>query len=361
MGMRNLFVILTLLLTVVWSCKKDEPETPEIPEEPFFINAVDISSFPEISLTSPVFYNQNGMEEEFTTILKNAGVNTIRLRLWVNPGNEHSGFNEVKNFSASLKSKGFKIWLAPHYSDTWADPGRQETPAAWKKLSFEQLKDTVFAYTSRIVQQINPDYIQIGNEINAGFLFPAGNISNNPSQFNDLVATGIEAVRTNSESAKIIIHFAGISGSDWFYNRIDPLDYDIIGISYYPWWHGKNLSALRSTLDNLSAKYNRKVMIAETAYPFTLDWNDFTNNIVGLEEHLILPDYPASGQGQHDFLKEIKSIVSGIDKGAGFGYWGAELIAWKGPQATDGSVWENQALFDFGNRAVQALSVFSDQ
>lgn len=358
--MKQVIFLLTFILVLILnSCKKDEPGPVEIPGDTFFMKAMDISAYPEIKLSNPVFYNANGVKEDFLDILKNAGVNTIRLKLWVNPVNGHSGFSEVKSFATTLKSKGFKIWLAPHYSDTWADPGHQETPEAWKNLSYSILKDSVYAYTSKLVTQMNPDYIQIGNEINAGFLFPSGNLSSNPVQFRDLLFTGIKAVRENSESAKIIIHFAGISNADWFYGQLNNADYDMIGLSFYPVWHGKNLSALRNTMDFLSSKYEKDIMVAETAYPFTLDWNDRTNNIVGLDDQLI-PGYPASQQGQLDYMNEIKTITSGLERGMGFCYWGAELIAWKGPESTSGSPWENQALFDFENHAVSALTVFGD-
>ncbi len=358
--MKKFGVYIFALFAVFGSCKKNQPENPDIPEEQFYIKAVDISAFPEIDQTNPVFYNAYGIEEDFLDILKNAGVNTIRLKLWVNPKNVHSGFSEVKTFSEMLRSKGFKIWLAPHYSDTWADPGHQETPDVWKNLSFTDLMDTVYAYTSRVVKQMNPDYIQIGNEINSGFLFPSGNLDSNPAQFRDLLFNAVKAVRNNSELAKIIIHFAGINNADWFFSQLNNPDYDIIGLSFYPIWHGKSLTNLQNTVENLSEKHDKNVIVAETAYPFTLDWNDWTNNIVGLPDQLILPDYPATEQGQHDFLNEIKKITSDIEYGSGFCYWGAELIAWKGQESTSGSVWENQALFDFQNKALPVLDVFKD-
>ena len=136
------------------------------------------------------------------------------------------------------------------------------------------------------------------------------------------------------------------------------LDYDIIGLSYYPIWHGTSLDDLQSCMQNLSQTHHKDILIAETAYPFTLDWNDWTNNIVGLDEHLILPDYPATPDGQRDFIRAIKTITNEVENGLGFCYWGAELIAWNGEQATDGSPWENQALFDFSNRALPVLNEF---
>ena len=342
------------------SCSKDKIDAPLTENKNLkFISAVDISRYPEISNSNPKFYDLKGNEGAFLNILKENGVNTIRLRLWVNPGNEHSGFNEVKQFSQTLKSNGFKTWLTLHYSDTWADPAHQETPLQWQGINFTALKDSVYNYTERVVNELQPDFIQIGNEINSGFLHPSGHISNNFQQFKALMDTAIVAVRTNTNNAEIILHFAGNEGSDWFFNQVSVLDYDIIGLSYYPIWHGKSLNNLKIEMQHLSEIHNKKIVLAETAYPFTLDWNDWTNNIVGTEEQLILPDYPATIEGQQKFIKQIKTLTQEIEKGIGFCYWGAELIAWKGDQSIIGSPWENQALFGFDNKALPALREFN--
>ena len=111
----------------------------------------------------------------------------------------------------------------------------------------------------------------------------------------------------------------------------------------------------------LSDSYNKQIVIAETAYPFTLEWNDWTNNIVGSDDQLILPEYPATDEGQRKFIMDLKTITQELEKGIGFCYWGAELIAWKGDQSTDASPWENQALFNFDNEALPVLSVFQNE
>lgn len=348
-----------MALVVFVSCKKDEANTkaPQGVDEEF-ISAVDISSYPEISNSSPVFYDLDGNPADFLEILRVNGINTVRLRLWVNPSDGHSGFDEVKQFCQTLRTKGFRIWLTLHYSDTWADPGRQETPLQWQGISFGALKDSVHDYTQRVMNEMNPDYIQIGNEVNSGFLHPAGHLTDHLQQFMELMQSGISAVRESSDHSKIIIHFAGIDNADWFFDQVNTLDYDIIGLSYYPIWHGKSLDSLKVRIQGLGQIHDRDVLIAEMAYPFTLGWNDWTNNIVGLDDHLILPDYPATEQGQRDYVKKIKSLTREVEKGIGFCYWGAELIAWKGDQATDASPWENQALFDFQNKALPALTEF---
>ena len=156
-----------------------------------------------------------------------------------------------------------------------------------------------------------------------------------------------------------MIHYAGIgSGATWFFNKMSSINYDYIGLSYYPVWHGKNLSDLNTTITTLGQTHNKKVIIAETAYPFTLNWNDWTNNIVGQNDQLI-PTYPASNDGQKNFILAIKNLVKQNSKGLGFCYWGAEWIAFRGPTATNGSSWENQALWDFNNNALPVMDAFS--
>jgi arabinogalactan endo-1,4-beta-galactosidase len=364
---KQLKLIYLLLVAVLFftSCSDDNNDpvdpTPD-PETKELISAMDLSQLPEIELTNPTFFDLENNAKDFLDIVKENGMNTVRLRLWVNPENEHSAFNEVKTFSGKLKAKGFDIWLTVHYSDTWADPGQQNKPERWSSISYSALKDSVYSYTQKIITEIAPDYIQIGNEINSGFLHPEGNIQDQTFQFLELMEQGIRAVRDNSSATKIIIHYAGLNNADWFFNVVRNLDYDMIGLSYYPIWHGKSLTSLKTTLTNLSQTFNKEIVLAETAYPFTLDWNDWANNIVGQDDQLILPDYPATETGQQQFIERIKQIsFEEVEKGRGFCYWGAELIAWKGPEAPDASPWENQAVFDFNNKALPVLSVFGEE
>ena len=133
-----------------------------------------------------------------------------------------------------------------------------------------------------------------------------------------------------------------------------------MALSYYPVWHGKNLDQLQSEISKLQKQFSKKLIIAETAYPFTLDWNDNTNNIIGLNSQLILPDYPASPLGQKEFLKRIHTICTSTNS-LGFCYWGAEYVAFNGKESLHGSSWDNLALFDFNNNALPALTVFSDK
>lgn len=348
-------IVVWLCAMVLISCRQSDAVVVT-PQSSCSIRAADVSFLPQIEAAGVKLYNLSGEAEDMLTTLKNAGCNTIRLRLWYAPSDGHSGFAEVKSLAQRSKALGLKVWLTVHYSDTWADPGAQTLPVAWSSCTFDALKDSVSAYTRRVVTQMQPDYIQIGNEINAGLLWPMGK-SDHMSQFTALLDAGVKAVRASSPTSKIILHCAGIKDAQWLFSQFGSLDYDIIGISYYPVWHGKDLGLLQSTLSLLASAYNKEVVIAETAYPFTLGWADSTNNIVGTSDQLI-NGYPATAVGQHDFLAKMRDISSSFAKGLGFCYWGGEFIAWKGSTATNGSDWENQAFYDFDHKALPVLNVY---
>lgn len=328
------------------------PVSPKILE----IKGADFSFLPEVRQSGQTFYNQNNVAEDMLSTFKNSGGNVVRLRIWVNPTTATSNFATVKNLSQEIKSKGLKVMISVHYSDSWADPSQQTKPLAWQNHNFSELKTDVYTYTKQIISEINPEYIQIGNEINNGFLFPEGSI-NNLLQFKALLQSGISAVRDTNSTTKIIIHFAGIDGAAIFFNQISDLNFDIIGISYYPIWHGKDLNILKQSLINISTQSNKLIFIAETSYPFSLDWNDYTNNVIGLNSQ-ILQEFSPSLQGQKDYLMKLKSIITDVPKGIGFCYWGSEWVAYKGTTATDGSSWENQAFWNFSNKANPVFDVY---
>ncbi len=350
------------LLLFLFSCQNSTTPEAILPEDPSsnFYAAVDISYYPLIAQRGLTFYNRDGVAKNFLQILKENNVNTIRLRLWHQPTSEHASFEEVKALSAQLKSLGFKVWLTVHYSDTWADPSQQLVPAAWQNLTFPQMKDSVYNYTKKIVSQIDPNIIQIGNEIDTGFLHPTGNINTNRAQFLALLTEGIQSVRDHAPETKIMLHKADPNTAFWFYDIVKELDYDLMGLSYYPRWHGKDLNILKGQLQNLETSFQKDILIAETAYPFTLGWNDFTHNVIGGNDQIIFPEYPASLEGQKAFFTEVKNLVKSLSRGVGIGYWGAEWVAFEGPTATNGSSWENQALFDFSLKATPAMEVFNE-
>ena len=354
---------LFVLLGMVFSCSSSDTSEAPVVDPPVeadtFIRGADISFLPEIESAGVILYN-NAKAEGMLTTLKNAGCNTIRIRLWKNPVGGHSGIDEVKTLAQKAKSAGMKVWLTVHYSDTWADPAVQTTPAEWKNLSFADLKTAVASYTSTIITEINPDIIQIGNEINSGLLWPQGHLINQETQCIALLSTASATIRSKAPNTKIMIHYAGVSASDtnWFFTKVKNIDYDYIGLSYYPVWHGKNLGTITTTINALGKNFNKKILIAETSYPFTLGYNDWTNNIVGLDSQLV-SGYPATPEGQKSFVLAIKDIVKSSEYGQGFAYWGGEWISFKGNEATNGSTFENQAFYDFSNKALPVLQAFN--
>lgn len=346
-----LFLLLTISL---FSCSSDSKD-PVIEDN--FIRAADMSFLPLIESEGTVYKHNNVAQDPITT-LKNAGCNTIRIRIWKNPSDAHSGLTEVKALAQRVKQAGLKVWLTVHYSDTWADPGNQTKPAAWQSMDFNTLKTAVSDYTNQIMTEINPDIFQIGNETNDGMLWPEGKLSTNENQYLQLVTAASTAIRSKSSSTKIMLHFAGITGSDWFFSKVANIDYDYIGLSYYPIWHGKSITDLQNKMNTLGQLYNKKVLVAETAYPFTLNWNDYTNNIIGQSDQII-PAYAATNDGQKQFLSALKTMIKQSSNGIGFCYWGAEWVAFRGPTATNGSTWENQALWDFTNNSLPVMDVFN--
>lgn len=348
-----------VFLLLYGSCAKpDSSATPIVVPTKDLLMGADVSYLPEIR-ASGLRLQRGTQTEDMLLTLKNAGVNLIRLRLWKNPSSPTSGLATVKQLTQELRSMGFKSLISVHYSDTWADPAHQAKPAAWQGLNTRQLTDSVYAYTKHIASELRPDYIQIGNEINGGLLWPDGR-STNPITMKSLLSSGIRAVREVAPQTKILIHHAGTNGADAFFAGLSDLDYDIIGISYYPMWHGKDLGVLRQALGALTSKYQKPLLIAETAYPFTLGWNDYTNNVIGLPSQ-ISEEYAPTPQGQRDFLLKLRSIINEVPNGLGFCYWGAEWVSFKGKTATDGSSWENQAFWDFENRSLPVLEAYQKQ
>ena len=223
-----------------------------------------------------------------------------------------------------------------------------------------ELNTAVAHHVRDIMVAINPDIIQLGNEINHGFLHPHGRINNGSAPFLQLLETASQTVRNHSSTTSIMLHYAGHEGSMRFFHLVDAVDYDIIGLSYYPLWHGQSLLGLGEALQNLSSTHEKDVLVAETAYPFTLDWYDWTDNIVGSDDQLILPAYPATPTGQLHFLTDLKQTVLDVDRGLGFAYWAPEWVAWDGNRSETGSPWENQALFDEHHRALPAFAAFGE-
>ncbi|MEL7361962.1 MAG: glycosyl hydrolase 53 family protein [Bacteroidota bacterium] len=302
--------------------------------------------------------------------LAEAGLNTVRLRLWHTPERGRDDLTDVLDAAARAEALGLDVLLALHYSDTWADPGQQTKPAAWASLSPNLLADSVYAYTRAVLTALRdqgtpPRYVQLGNEVTGGMLWDTGRVGgtfDTPTQWAQLatlLASSRAAVRDAlGDEVTVVVHIdrgGDLAGATWFFDRLRPLfdDFDVIGLSYYPWWHG-DLNAFSATLDGLAARYGLPLFVAETAYPWTLSFVDDTNNLVGLPEQ-VLPGSPATPEGQADFLAAVNGHVAAVADGGGLGvcYWAPDWIA-----APDfGSAWENVALFDVQGHLLPAAAV----
>jgi arabinogalactan endo-1,4-beta-galactosidase len=337
-----------------------------------FIKGADVSFIPQIEDNGGI-YRQNDTIADPLQIFKDHGINYIRLKIWHTPAVDYNNLAKILYMAERIKNMDLKFLLDFHYSDTWADPSHQQKPAAWQNLSFEQLKDSVYSYTKNVFAKLNdqgtlPDMVQIGNEINSGMLWNDGRVGGDYNgQWPDLAALineGVRGVRESCEdgdSVKIVIHYAGggnNSGCRWFYDNLTSYgaEFDIIGLSYYPWWHG-TLSQVRSNLNDLAGRYGKDIIIAETAYPWTLQWYDSKNNIVGSTDQLH-DGYSASVRGQGSFLRDLMSLVRQVKNGRGTGifYWAPEYISVPGVLSS----WENNALFDFDGDALESMNVFEE-
>ena len=332
-----------------------------------FINGVDISMLKQVEENGGLFY-ENGNQIDPIQIFKDKGINTARIKIWHTPSLNYNNLESVLEIADRASSVGLDLFLDFHYSDTWADPSSQTKPSAWVDLNFETLCDSLEQYSHHVITKLKnqntlPKYVQIGNETDCGFLWPDGYVcdeSNNDSQWNKLrdlfmhAIEGINSALDTQDTLKIISHVS--SGGNWFFNNLigQGVDIDILSISYYPMWHG-TLSDLNQNMDELGNEFQKPVLIVETAYPFTLQWNDNTNNILGLETQL-LEDYEASEEGQFTFLHDLIILVDENDYGLGICYWAPDWISTN----QFGSPWENQALFDFDGELLDAISVFDN-
>lgn len=311
------------------------------------------------------------------TIFRNHGANTVRVRLWYNPswqlpvtgGRIYSDLLDAAKTIQRAKDKGMAVNLDLHYSDDWADPQKQNPPAAWQGLTFDQVKDSVYQYTLRVLtylssRQLTPEMIQIGNETNPGMLFPYGQINNGDFKgFGDLLKSGIKAVRNFSAGTsvikpRIILHVAQLQDAGWWTKGVidqqGVTDFDILGLSHYSKWSQVNdMQAISDTIRMLVNRYRKTVMIVETAYPYTGNNLDSYNNLFGPADGL--PSYPLTMDGQ---LKYMKDLTQAVIRGGGKGimYWEP---AWITSAMRDrwgqGSSWENNALFDWNGNVVPAM------
>ncbi len=380
----SLFVLLVIVMTG-FSCGNNSSSEPPSDEEKeivvplsYYAMGVDLSYVNQIQDHGGIFRDAGEVKDPFA-ILKAHGANAVRVRLWHNPQwvrdvyanptkTLYSGFDDVVKTIRRAKEQKMAVLLDFHYSDFWADPGRQEPPKAWENItSLTVLKDSVYNYTFSVLKRLDalslmPEMVQIGNEINCGMMvtgtksgFPAVNVCNGSWQNQGiLINSAIKAVRdvsaNSSVKPEIALHVADPKNLEWWFSKAVTdggiTGFDIIGFSYYPLWHTDiSFSALPALVKKMKTTYNKKVMILETAYPWSTSGADNYNNLFGSQTPLA--GYPFTPQGQLDFMARLtqEMITAGAN---GIFYWEP---AWITSELKDkwgtGSSWENAAFFDF--------------
>ena len=305
--------------------------------------------------------------------LRAHGSNTFRLRLFVAPNGSEVQVNDLAYTIAlarRVKASGATLMLDIHYSDTWADPGQQVTPAAWQALDIAALEARVESYTTDVVSQLKtsgvlPAIVQVGNEIDGGLLWPLGRMGwtgyeapENYERFGRLLKAGVRGVRAATvpaDSVRVMIHYsqgASTGRTQWFFDIVaaQGVPYDLIGLSYYPWWHG-GIDSLRANLSATALRYGKDIVVVETAYPWRSGWTAPGPS----------PDamtWPLTAAGQAVFLRDVVTAVIATPNGHGAGviWWYPEAVRVPGLASWgDGAL----ALFDDTGRILPAAKVFT--
>jgi arabinogalactan endo-1,4-beta-galactosidase len=380
--LNSLIVAICLL-----SCKKSESTI--VIDPPILINGYDHTKFvmgADLSYLNAMVDNgaqftHNGKKDDPYAIFKSVGTNNVRVRLWHTPtwqkdvygSMKYSNLTDVIKTITKAKKNGMTVTLDLHYSDDWADPQKQETPTAWKNLALNTLSDSIYNYTLKVLQTLSatnltPEYIQVGNENNNGICAPKGSVSNNNfNNFGVLLKSGIKAVRdfsvTSAIKPKIILHVAQLQNAGWWTDGVigkaGVTDFDIIGLShYFKWSEVHTMAGVTDIIKNLKTKYNKQVMIVETAFPWTNDSKDGYPNIINGSENKTGFEVSKTGQ-----LAYMKALVQAIIDGSGSGvmYWEPAWVStptFKDRWGT-GSSWENNAYFDFNNSTLPVVNFMS--
>ena len=334
------------LCCIVCGCSKPNDPAPVVPPvvtpplSPTFAKGADVSWITEMEAAGKKFYSSAGTETEGMTLLKSLGMNTVRLRVWVNPSPSWNNSADVVAKATRAKNLGLRIMIDFHYSDTWADPGHQTKPAAWAGQDINALKTSVYNHTFAVLTAlknagITPEWVQIGNETNDGMLWPEGKASTNMNNFTQLVNSGYDAVKAISPDIKVIVHVSNGYDNTLFRWLFDGLKnnggkWDVIGMSLYPTatdWSTLNSQCL-ANMNDMVARYGKQVMVVETG----MSWDQ--------------PDACKS------FLADLITKTNSVSGSKGLG-----VLYWE-PEAYPG--WNGYTLgaFDNSGKPTAALNAF---
>ena len=363
---------------------------------------IDVSTLIEEEMANAKYFD-NGKEVKPLELFRANGVTLIRLRIWNDPysvdGKPYlGGTNDIKRTIEIInktKHLGYQYIIDFHYSDFWVDPGKQILPKAWKEVGYHELKELAYKFTVDCLEEIKKTgaevpYIQIGNEITNGFMWPFGALIDqgpgkpraNYSKFCSLLSHCIKAARSVFPTSKMILHLERSDNYLVFEEVFSEMkkhdvDYDIIGMSYYPYWHG-TFAQLFFNVDNSHEKFGKNVMIMELGYGFTLEDYIFTNN--GVNQMKINPDnigdinipFEISPKGQAEFIEEFLKEAKKRDYIEGVIYWEplwipGDNICWASEEGqafiheegkSTRNEWSNQCLFDYSGNKLPGFDKF---
>ncbi len=306
MRIKNVSLLVWMCLVVVVSgCRVFQSGTGKNA----FVKGADIGWLQQMEATGYKFYNDKGKEEDCLKILKDHGINTVRLRTWVNPSNDkasgHNSKAETVAMAVRAQKMGMRVMINFHYSDTWADPGKQKKPAAWEGHPFPTLLKDVYDYTFDVMSDlkkagVTPEWVQVGNETPGGMIYPEGSTKNWP-QLAQLINKGHDAIKAVSPRSKVILHLDQGNNKQRFRTWFDSATvhgakYDIIGLSYYPWWlEGKpdytlSINDLGENMNELAARYGKEVMVVEVGGEDTQPQNTYDMLVAVIQKTKAVPN-----------------------------------------------------------------------
>ena len=273
------FVFISLMVLLMYSCGNTQNLKQSRPTNSFAKGA-DVGWLPQMEATGYRFYDTDGKEKDCLQLLKERGMNTIRLRVFVNPSQDkasgHCSKEETVAMALRAQKAKMRIMIDFHYSDTWADPAKQAKPAAWANLSFDALQNKVYEHTFDVLTAlkkagVTPEWVQVGNEIPGGMLWPDGS-TNNWAQLAQLLNKGYEATKAVNAKIKVIVHVDEGNNNEkfrWFFDKATEhqVKYDVIGLSYYPFWikkdYSETIADLQKNLNDMASRYQKEVMVVE--------------------------------------------------------------------------------------------------
>lgn len=332
-----------------------------------FYRGMDISFLPQCLDEGMLVRDRDGSEIEPFELLKKYGVNSVRLRIWNNPEKvpEAKGYCDLEHtlrMARKIKEYGMSFLLDFHYSDFWADPANQKKPKEWENLSFSELEEAVFSYTRDTLLRLEeeallPDMVQIGNEIRSGLLFPEGELPDYTGMVK-LVNAGIRGARAvaDADRMRIMIHLDQGGRYDWLHQWFEKsfeaglMDFDLIGLSYYPFWHGTFLD-LRDSMNRLVKDYGKPILVVETAYAWRKSEKGFID-----DDQIRIGCVEATPLGQRRVLEYVMHIVSQLpdDMGKGVYYWEPICV----PRPGEGGWSENMGLLDESGLVMEGIEAF---